>query len=486
MSSNKNQGFLASILVLATGSTLAQVITLAVLPFITRLYGPEAFGVLSIFIAISALLIGISSLQFAEVVVICDSAEDADRAVVISSLIVFTISALTGALLWLYSSDIGQLLGIGEYSYLLKFVAVAVLLRGLRQVFRRWLLREHKMRRIAASEVVMAVADRGFTVLFGLFTAGSPVGLVFGRLIGLLFGFFTALKPRDSRPFIFHFSPDQLNKMTALVKRYKRFPYYSWAVLLEMFAKELPVLLLSGFLGPGVAGGYALARRVLAEPAVLLGSAVAQSYYQYAAREKDQNSVAQATAQLTLALIKLIAFPIIIGLSCAPELIPVIFGDTWGATGWYTLILAPMFMVYFVMRPLNRIFNIKERQREKGIFAAQNIVLIVATLSLSTFIANDYIALAVFSFASTVFLCHRAVWLMKLVDVDMRAFGLKLLASFLLTVCALTCSFILRTQLEYSGVALIASSVGLTLVYLMLVVLRDEQFLTVIRSLKRK
>ncbi len=92
----------------------------------------------------------------------------------------------------------------------------------------------------------------------------------------------------------------------------------------------------------------------------------------------------------------------------------------------------------------------------------------------------------VFSFASTVFLSYRAVWLMRLVDVNMRAVGSALSLSFLVMAIAVSCSLILRTQLGYTGFALIASSLVLTLAYLVVVVFRDEQFLTIFRSLRRK
>ena len=486
MSPRGSKGLLASILILATGSSLGQFITLAILPIITRLYSPEAFGVLSIFVALSTLLINMSSLQFSEVIVICDSEQDAERAAVISSLLVVAISVLTGVLFWIYAGSAAALLGIEEYGFLLKFLALAVLFGGLELVCRRWLLREHRNRRIASSEVAMAIADRATTVALGLLTAGSPVGLVFGRVIGIFCAFFVALQPKNNRLLRFRFSSGQWRKICELAQRYRRFPYYSWAKLLEISANQLPALLLDAFFGPSVAGGFSLSKRVLAEPAVLLGSAVSQSYFQYAAKQKDDNAVAKATSQLTISLVKLIAFPIFIGLTCAPELIPVVFGNTWEATGWYTFILAPMFMVLFVMRPLNPIFSLKERQREKGIFAAQNILVIVVTLSSTAYFGNDYIALAVLSLASTTYLVYRGIWLMRLVNVDIPALGAALSFSFVVTVAAVLCSIILRTQLLYSGFALVASSCGFTLVYLLLVVLRDEQILKIVRRLRKK
>ena len=55
-------GIFKNMLTLATGSGVAKVIGLISIPFITRIYGPENLGALSIFIAIVALMVPFGSL----------------------------------------------------------------------------------------------------------------------------------------------------------------------------------------------------------------------------------------------------------------------------------------------------------------------------------------------------------------------------------------------------------------------------------------
>ena len=48
--------FSRDVLTLMTGSTIAQAIPIAITPILTRLYMPEDFGVLALFVAVTAIL----------------------------------------------------------------------------------------------------------------------------------------------------------------------------------------------------------------------------------------------------------------------------------------------------------------------------------------------------------------------------------------------------------------------------------------------
>ena len=110
----------------------------------------------------------------------------------------------------------------------------------------------------------------------------------------------------------------------------------------------------------------------------------------------------------------------------------------------------------------------------------------VIALSLSAYFGNDYIALTFLSLATTIYLSYRGIWLMRLMGVDVWNVGRSLIFSFVVTALAVLCSLFLRVQLEYSELWLIASSTGLTLIYMLLVVARDEQILKMFGSLLKK
>ena len=53
---SQSSSFATDVLKLVTGTTLAQVITVLAAPVISRLYGPEAFGFLTLFTSITSII----------------------------------------------------------------------------------------------------------------------------------------------------------------------------------------------------------------------------------------------------------------------------------------------------------------------------------------------------------------------------------------------------------------------------------------------
>lgn len=70
--------FVKSIAIVADGTIGAHAITMAFSPLVTRIYGPEAFGILGKFSSILAFLMPIAGLSLRLAIVIADNATEAD------------------------------------------------------------------------------------------------------------------------------------------------------------------------------------------------------------------------------------------------------------------------------------------------------------------------------------------------------------------------------------------------------------------------
>jgi O-antigen/teichoic acid export membrane protein len=69
--------FIKNILILATGTAFSQIIIFISLPIITRLYSVNEFGILSLFIAIVAIISLISSLRYESAIMLPKSEKNA-------------------------------------------------------------------------------------------------------------------------------------------------------------------------------------------------------------------------------------------------------------------------------------------------------------------------------------------------------------------------------------------------------------------------
>ena len=72
-----NSRFLRNVAVVATGTAAAQAITLAFMPFLTRVYGSEAFGALAAFNAAVSISTPLATLGYVNAIVLPDTEEGA-------------------------------------------------------------------------------------------------------------------------------------------------------------------------------------------------------------------------------------------------------------------------------------------------------------------------------------------------------------------------------------------------------------------------
>ncbi len=96
------KGSSRSISILVGGTALSQLITLAVLPLLTRLYSPENFSSLAIFVSFSGIISVIGCLRFEMAVPIPESNEEGFTILVTALLISLLTSILTLILLFIF------------------------------------------------------------------------------------------------------------------------------------------------------------------------------------------------------------------------------------------------------------------------------------------------------------------------------------------------------------------------------------------------
>ncbi len=111
--------------VVASGTAGAQAIVIAFSPIITRLYGPEAFGILGTFMAIVAVITPIAAMSYPIAIVLPKEDSDARGIARLSAYIALGVAGLTALVLLAAVDRIVNLLQVqevGSYIWLLPLV----------------------------------------------------------------------------------------------------------------------------------------------------------------------------------------------------------------------------------------------------------------------------------------------------------------------------------------------------------------------------
>lgn len=348
-----------NIILLASGTAAGQIIVIAAIPLLTRLYTPEDFGLLATYAAILGIFSVIASLRYELAIPLPESNEEAVNILVLSILVVIVISSMSGAAVFFLASDIGALLSLPEISHYLWLIPIGVFLAGLYNISNYWAIRTKTFKAIAKTKFTQALVMTG--VQLGAFKLGAPA-LLFGHIFGQSAGVSSLglLAIKNHWPYIKKVTLNDIKKEA--IKHY-RFPLYSTgAGLLNSAGAQLPNILLATLFSPSAAGLFFLANRIMSVPMSLLGQAIGQTFFAEASEANRNNSLYFFARKTIRRLSLIIITPILIIIFFGESLVLSILGNDWRETGVIAQWLSLSIAVQFITSPIGQILAIKEKQ----------------------------------------------------------------------------------------------------------------------------
>lgn len=344
--------FLKQMMIVMTGTGLAQLLTVLTAPLLGRLYEPADFGLLSLYTSIiSVLSVGIG-LRYELAICLPKSDEEAGRLLLLSVLVAAGFSAV--GLIFLSCGGSGLVSGgIPEkLSAWLWWAPLSLLSIGLFQSLSCWTTRREAYLHYSAAQISRSAVVNISQLSGGLLHQGFS-GLLAGQLLGqIAAAAVLAVKTWKEQPMFWRtlFSLAEM-KQTAIA--YMRFPLYSTPqILLNAVSQNVPTFFLIHAYGSTVVGWYALAHRLIELPLSLLGQSLGQVYYQRAA--KMYQELARLDSFLFVSTAGLAAcglLPVMLVLVWGPELFALVLGTQWTEAGHCAQWLAIWLYLGFVNTP---------------------------------------------------------------------------------------------------------------------------------------
>ncbi|VVN27875.1 hypothetical protein PS639_04632 [Pseudomonas fluorescens] len=387
---------------------------MAFAPFLTRLYGPEAFGVQGVFITLSSILATVAALCYPTAIVLPKSDDDARGLAKLSVYLAFAISIITTLLLWLFGQQLLILINsevIFDFIYL---IPIFMLFSVFSAVLGQWLIRKNAFKVSAVTSVWQSFLINSIKAGFG-FVAPSAAVLVITSTAGNLlqaYLLFSGLA-RKGNDIYKKSNTTKIPALLVLAKQYGDFALLrSPQVFLNAVSHSLPIVLLATYYGPIAVGYYTITNSVLGMPTVLIGASVMQVFYPKA-NETYQNgeSISALIIKTTLSMAAVGAVPFMVVILFGPFLFKYFFGSEWLTAGIYAQWLASWFFLGYVSRPA--IAAIPVLRLQKGFFFYE----IFSTASKAGaiilgyyFFKSDVVAIALFSIAGCFAYLYLIAW----------------------------------------------------------------------------
>ena len=397
--------FLKNIVLVVSGTALAQLISILFTPILTRLYSPESFGVLGSFNAILSFILPLAALNYPASIVLAK--DNFEKAVLVRlSLLIGMLTSSVFLIIILISKDgIINLLNIKLLSDVIIFIPVVMFFYVLSSISEQSTIRENKFKLYAKVSSLHSLLINTSKYILGLIipTAKSLITItVIGYILRslMLNVGLKNLSCRKQTSKRYKRSNIDLIAIKATAEKFKDFPLYRTPqVIINSISQNLPVLMLASYFGAASAGFFTLSRMVLAAPVALIGQSVSTVFYPkfHSAYDNGEDKFKLLlTANLSLFVIG--SIPLIVIILLGPLLFTLIFGEEWRVAGDYARWLSVWILASLSAQPSVAAIPVLKLQAQYLIF--EIVALIARFISLYLSYKLDYSAVETIKFFS--------------------------------------------------------------------------------------
>lgn len=351
------EDFFRSVGLLVSGTAIGQVISLIALPILTRLYTPEEFSQLSLFLAFVGIISTVSCLRFEVAIPLSKSCEEKNNLSILAILSLLCFCLLLMLFSFLASSYIDDS-RINIDFVLLAIVAIFSL--GLFNVLDFLVVRDKNFKLSSKTKIMQSVAQNGSQCFFGIVNFSN--GLLSGYVCYVMFG--VLCYRRYVWAIVKMFSTVNFTSLMKTATNYSNYPKFStFQALFNISAIQVPIMIIAIYGISPDAGYLMLAMRVMQAPLSLVATSVSQVYMAHAEEQNKNNNLYSYTVDVIKKLIKFGMLPLVLLGFSAPYVFPIAFGPDWKQAGIYTLYLTPWFCLQLVSSPISYAMDILYKQK---------------------------------------------------------------------------------------------------------------------------
>lgn len=396
--------FVRNVLTVATGVAAAQAISLVFMPFLTRLYGPEAFGALAAFTAIINIITPLATLGYANAIVMPKTEEGANAVARLSLVSAAIVSPIVLIVIYAFQAQLASLAGLASEPNLVYLIPISLVLVALLSVANQVAVREGLFKAKSSSYVAST-----FIMNLGKLGAGyisaTGVALIIFLIISKFINY-SMLMARVPKVGAFDFRQwFGISGIRRAALDYKDFAIYRMPQsVIRAASMGLPVIMLTALFGASPAGQYSILLLILGAPVVLLGDSVGEVFYPKITRaiiDQIGNTFSLINkAVFTLLLVAAIPFGFII--LFGETFLPWLLGAEWQLAGKFSPWVALWMIAMLVVRPAVAAMPALKIQSFLLVYEVIVTIVRIGALYIGYLNKSEIISIALFSLVNVV------------------------------------------------------------------------------------
>jgi O-antigen/teichoic acid export membrane protein len=349
--------FNRNVLILMTGTTIAQAIPIAITPILTRIYTPEDFGVFAIFIAITSIFSVIVNWRYEIAIMLPKKDEEAINILALGFIISCIISLILLILVFFLKDFINKFFENKELGKWLFFIPLSVFVIGLWNLLNYYNIRKKNYKDLSKAKIIKSIILSISQIGIGIMKSGA-IGLISSNILSQLFANTKLILNLIKNKTLI--SKISKKKMISLAKKYQDFPKHNLpAGLSNTAATQLPMIFLPKLYGVDISGYFFLANNLIVIPSALLGKSISEVFFQQMSLKNNNKFKCWPFFIQTVKSLICIGLPFSIFIILfGPSLFSIVFGEQWKVSGEIASYLAVKFLFIFCTSPVSSVFEI--------------------------------------------------------------------------------------------------------------------------------
>ena len=400
---------------LLSANVIAQALGILVYPILTRMYSPEDFGLLNLFMSIVGVLVIVSTMQMQDAVVLPENEHEARSIVHICLTGIFALVFLI-TLTIPFADSIANLFNSPQLARYYWLLPCNVLLLGIWNVLNYWYIRHNAYDKISGYQISQSLFSAGFKTGFGALGQLNG-GLIYSSILSPLCSILRVFLREDKsivRSFV-HFDHGNWGE---IFRKYSNFPKYTLPhSLINYIAGQMPVLLLTPFFSSHEVGFWTMAVLLSFSPINVVTNALYQVFYrQTAAKVNARQSIGNFYRRFTIWTLVIIV-PLFVCLwFVLPMLTQWLLGDVWRVTGIYIRWMLPWLVCNMLCGATGYIYEVFFKQNHGLYFEILITVVRFIGLGIGIYYNSFELSIACYAIFSAIVSGGQYAWLMYLVN----------------------------------------------------------------------
>ncbi len=394
---------------LLSANVIAQAIGLLVYPILTRLYAPDDFGLLNLFLSIGGVLVILATAEYQYAIVLPKDDKKAQSimqvgvliSLIITMLVIFSVP---------FSRSIAVLFNTPTLAHWYWLMPLFVLASSCWVLLNYHHTRDKQFGMISTYQMSQSILNAGAKLgcgYAGFLSGGLICSAVFAPVLAVLVDVVRSWK-KGLRELL------HIDKKACCeaAKEYANFPKYSLPrALVNNLSGNMPSLLLTPFFGLANLGFWGMAITLAFRPINMIEQSLYQVLFQHvAAKVNRHESIRPILRQFCIWTMGITIPSFLILYFVLPSLTSWLLGAEWEITGHYIRVMLPWMVVSMLVAPICFLSDIFQKQGVGLLFEILLVTMRLLGLCVGIWTRNFYYAIVGYSIASTIVIFMQAVW----------------------------------------------------------------------------